>query len=844
MPEKLDKFWQWIFIAIAVVVGLYFRIIGPWNGTFVDWMDGARLSGNDPWYYFRLIQSCLANFPNRIWFDAFTNYPYGTYTHFGPFLVYFSAIIAKLIGASNSESIRNVIVFIPAIGGALLALPVYLFAKEVFNKKTGVIASLLVIMIPGQLLHRSVLSFNDHHVWEVFWMTSTLCLFTLSINCFENIRTVEDLVNKKTKLCLLVLAGLALGLYLLAWAAGFVTALMILLFIFILYLLKGFIKVNTFAITTISCVVFLSAAFIYLPFAFKAPGYATMFYTPLQLIVLLASTLTVALFYSVEIYERKINITTRFKKYSITVAVTIIAIMLSSGILVFFPDFANQIIGIIGIFQPKGGALTIAEVQPFFIQGGQFSLANAWYHFSMAFFFAIPGMFYTVYLLIKERKGLYLLVLIWGFAMLVALAGQNRFAYYFGAVAAVFAAVMLDALLRRFRFYDAVNSVITNNSKELKKIGYGKIVISALLIFILFYPTFVTAYEQSKYAAGGINKQWYDALVWMRHNTPNKEMYDEFYYKLYQPSPNTRELYPYYPNGTYGIMSWWDYGHWITAIAHRIPNANPFQQGIGNKYNNVPGAAPFFTAFNESYANEIADKLGVKYVITDVEMATGKFFAMAVWAEGSLDKAGQMYYAGRGIAYITADGRLGIARDRWTLPPNAIQAFGFDIPSVNYYRTMEAKFHILDGSGLKNYRMVYESGFTSQNSWTGLNEILYRLIYNSNFGKFGKINVTSTGYVKIFEYVKGAKITGKVPENVSSVTITTTVKTNQNRTFVYKQIVSVENGSYEFIVPYAQETKYPVKPTPYTITARNVTKTISLTDEDIETGKSFMLDFV
>ena len=843
MPEKLDKFWQWIFIVIAVVVGLYLRIIGPWNGTFVDWMDGARLSGNDPWYYFRLIQSCLANFPNRIWFDAFTNYPYGTHVHFGPFLVYFSAIIAKLVGASNSESIRNVIVFIPAVGGALLALPIYLFVKEVFNKKVGVIASLLVIMIPGQLLHRSILSFNDHHIWEVFWTITTLSLFTYSIN-----RWKEEGLNSKKAVILSILAGLALGLYLDTWAPGFVLSLIIVAFTFLSFLFMKYIRVTQENIVFTGVLTFLSASAVYLPFSFVYPKFNTMYYSPFQLVVLLGSALVLVIFYAILTLQRKgyyskIGIKEDWA-FPLTIIVSTVAII---GIITTIsPDFLNLLTGVVGVIQPKGGALTIAEVQPFFIQAGQFSLANAWYHFSMAFFFAIPGMIYTAYLLIKEREGLYLLILIWGLAMLIALAGQNRFAYYFGAVAAVFAAVMLDALLRRFRFYDAVNSVITNNTRELKKIGYGKIVISALLIFILFYPTFTAAYEQSKYAAGGINEQWYDALIWMHENTPNKEMYDEFYYKLYQHSPNLKEPYPYYPNGTYGIMSWWDYGHWITAIAHRIPNANPFQQGIGNKYDDIPGAAPFFTAFNESYANKIADKLGVKYVITDVEMATGKFYAMAVWAEGSLDKGYKTYFTGRGIAYITSDGRLGIARDRWSLPPNAIQAFGFDIPSVNYYRTMEAKFHILDGSGLNNYRMVYESGFTSQNSWTGLNEILYRLIYNNNFGKiFGKVATTTTGYVKIFEYVKGAKITGKVPENVKSVEINATIKTNQNRTFVYKQIASVENGSYEFVVPYAQETKYPVKPvTSYTITAGNVTKTISLTDEDIEKGKSFAVDFV
>ena len=43
-------------------------------------------------------------------------------------------------------------------------------------------------------------------------------------------------------------------------------------------------------------------------------------------------------------------------------------------------------------------------------------------------------------------------------------------------------------------------------------------------------------------------------------------------------------------------MSWWDYGHWIEVIGRKIPNANPFQVGIGGGTNHAPGASTFFTA--------------------------------------------------------------------------------------------------------------------------------------------------------------------------------------------------------------------------------------------------------
>ncbi|MEM0331900.1 MAG: STT3 domain-containing protein [Archaeoglobaceae archaeon] len=82
-----------LLLAICVVISLKLRILNPWESVFTY---TTLLSENDPWYYYRLIENCIHNFPSRIWFDPMTQYPYGTYTHFGPFLVYLGAILGIL----------------------------------------------------------------------------------------------------------------------------------------------------------------------------------------------------------------------------------------------------------------------------------------------------------------------------------------------------------------------------------------------------------------------------------------------------------------------------------------------------------------------------------------------------------------------------------------------------------------------------------------------------------------------------------------------------------------------------------------------------------------------------
>ncbi|HID48638.1 MAG TPA: hypothetical protein EYP40_03335, partial [Chromatiales bacterium] len=48
------------------------------------------------------------------------------------------------------------------------------------------------------------------------------------------------------------------------------------------------------------------------------------------------------------------------------------------------------------------------------------------------------------------------------------------------------------------------------------------------------------------------------------------------------------------------------------------------------------------------------------------------------------------------------------------IPINARILGSINMPSENYFKTMEAKLHILDGCGLSHYRMIYESIPTSR----------------------------------------------------------------------------------------------------------------------------------
>jgi len=137
----------------------------------------------------------------------------------------------------------------------------------------------------------------------------------------------------------------------------------------------------------------------------------------------------------------------------------------------------------------------------------------------------------------------------------------------------------------------------------IKEVRQGVSLVLCIVMLFLTVPTSISISRQSTL----INRDWYIALNVLRENSPEPFTTTDAYYQL------ELEEKP-----CYGVLSWWDYGHWITYIAHRVPTANPFQQGAIE-------AAEFFVDGKETE--------GVKYIIVDEAMLTYKYYAMVAWLD-------------------------------------------------------------------------------------------------------------------------------------------------------------------------------------------------------------------
>ena len=155
-------------------------------------------------------------------------------------------------------------------------------------------------------------------------------------------------------------------------------------------------------------------------------------------------------------------------------------------------------------------------------------------------------------------------------------------------------------------------------------IAFVVVIIGLSILFV--WTSAIFSYSNASGTPNLMNSDWKESLEWMGQNTPDTGVN---YYTIYNPKTFQ------YPTGSYGVMSWWDYGHMITYIAKRIPNANPFQQGVAGDI----GAAAFFMTSSEAAANNMLDTLGTRYIITDIEMDSGKFWAMSTWYNASVATA-------------------------------------------------------------------------------------------------------------------------------------------------------------------------------------------------------------
>jgi oligosaccharyl transferase (archaeosortase A-associated) len=761
-----------IILAVLCGISLYIRIYLPYHQIFVN--GQVWLRETDAYYYIRNIETLVHNFPHFNSFDPYMLFPGGGGGLVRPFFAWLISGIILLVsrGASTLYHMEVVAAYIPAILGTLTLIPVYFIGKELFNRWVGVISAALVVILPGEFLHRSLLGFTDHHVAETLFSTVCILFLIMAIKrARERDISFKHILNRDwstiTKpLVYTLLAGVFLGIYLLTWQGGLLFVFIIFAYLVIQFIVDHLRHKSSDYLCIVGTPLFLIAFLMLLPILGKG-GLDTLYRVSLPVAIVVPIVLSI-------ISRLMAGRALKPVYYPLTLlglaGIGLVALHAIN------PSLFQSMLDKFSIFTPTGAWLTVMEMQPLLLPYGSFTLRIAWYNFTTSFFISFIFL-YLIYVAIKEKSADKILFLVWSIIMLIAVLGQRRFGYYYAVNAALltgyFSWKMLDiaGLSKLLAKSKEVVRAVKKFKKEKKArekarqktfmqprgVWVRVIVVGIAIFFVVFFPNIPLAKTLASSQNSIMNEGWCSSLLWLKDNSPEPFGDPDFYYELYPPQDEFE-----YPETAYGVMSWWDYGYFIMQIAHRIPNANPGQAGAVQ-------AGQFFTAQNESSALEIVDQydLRTKYVVIDYAMATpSKFYAMAEWAGNSSDEFYEYYYlstsSGGQWVYLfyptyynsivvrlyNFDGKAVVPTESIVISyEEKVASDGGkykEITSGKSFSSYEDAQAYVASQTSGNYRIVGTSPFSSPMPLEELNS--YELVYSSGA-------TTNTTTVKIFKYL-------------------------------------------------------------------------------------------
>lgn len=671
-----------LMVALFFAIALFLRVYLPYDRVFTE--VGIKFTSSDAYYHMRLVDSLVTNFPNFTSVDPFFIFPGATGEISIRFFGWLIAVPAWIIGLGSptQQTINTVGAYLPAILGALTVIPVYFIGKELFGRWAGLLSAGLIVIIPGEFIGRSIIGFTDYHIAEALFTTTTMMFLIFAVKAayrqnitFSHIMKL-DWPTLKRPLVYSLMAGLFMGIYIFTWAGA-------LLFVFIIftYFVVQFITDHLKRKSTESLVIVCGTFFLVVLIISLLVSVSRLYLVTLLIALLVPIALSAVSSYMVKKEMRPAY-------YLLAISGLGAAAM---GILYLItPLVLSVMINAFSIFNPTGAQLTTIEMQPLISQMYGNPFVIVWSNFSTGFFISFVSLGILIYRIIVEESPGKILLVVWSLVILAAVLGQRRFGYYYAVNVALLTGYLSWRVLEMAGFREqaekavrGIKSVGTRVAGSLK--GESRVIARfnmTLAVIVVFFVAFFWNINPAITVAGSApyapSNAWVNSLKWMKENTPEPMGNSEAYYGLYERTEGER--YYQYPESAYGVLAWWDYGYWISRIAHRIPNANPGQNPKANST-----VAAFFTSQEEETANEIAEELGSKYVILDYESAyinprnaAGKFSAIIIWA----GKEPAEYY------------------DVYLLPQENQMLTQVILYSPEYYRSVAVRLYNFDGQAV------------------------------------------------------------------------------------------------------------------------------------------------
>jgi dolichyl-diphosphooligosaccharide--protein glycosyltransferase len=503
-----------IFLAILV------RLSPVASGNFL-------IKAFDPWiqYYNAEYLSTHTIFEYFNWHDFKSWFPEGyNRSNLRPGLTFTVVIIYQFFTSLGIPvSLYDVCFYFPAFMGGASVFAIYLVGKEALDRRCGLIAAFFLAFNPG-FMQRTTAGFFDNETIGVF---ATLMTFYFFIKTIRTGKIVHSF-----------LGGLFLGYLALSWGGFNFVYLILPLVCGIMILLKKYTPNLLIAYVGIEGIGLLVYA-LTKNFPFHK------FFTSIELGGILYFLVFLVIFHLLHNYKDNVprfyNGLMNIIKWGLIPAIIILA-----GIIWIAPDiipfgFGNRLVSVLSplVRESLNIVASVAEHMP--------SSWSVFYYNTL-----IPLMLLPLGLFFLFKRGNVADVLLLAFLILIFYftGSMIRIILLFAPAACLVGAYGLVNILKIFgSFYGEQRTGISRKRKRQVKRTVGKSEIGAVYFIVGIMciaqvmhasDIAVTQLSQSQITPGGQIHDWEESLSWMKNNLP----------------------------GTSVVVSWWDYGYWLTPIGN------------------------------------------------------------------------------------------------------------------------------------------------------------------------------------------------------------------------------------------------------------------------------------
>jgi oligosaccharyl transferase (archaeosortase A-associated) len=568
-----------VLILLIAAASFGIRTYPAWNNVFTD--AGINFLETDAWYHVRLTENQVRNYPWRVTLDPYAA-PGGQFVPIAPLFDTITSTVVVLVHGRDAATadVERIAAFVPPVLGTLTVIVVWALARRMFDRRAGLIAASLLAVLPGHFLDRTMLGFVDHHALEALLAMATLLTFTRALTTASASASY--------------VAGVMLGLYLLAWGSGaFLVAIIGAWLVLLVPLARTGGELSRAAqLSGIAAVV----AFVMVA-AFQDPRMHRYGSQVLGLIGLAGIALAIRLIAGREIAAPG--------KRVVLGAIAIVAVVAATTVWLLAPALVTQVAVDIMRLTPDPTRTGVLEARPLFLYAGEWRWGQPWVFFRTGFFIGLVALLPFAAHVWRQRRPADLLLLMFAIATFVATIGQNRFGYYLVTACALLGGWLAMEILDWGGVPHADNPTATARTRLPLAREVAVIAVAGAMFAPNVSPKVLLAERTASFPT-----YWRDTMTWLRNETPapfalSARAGEEYYFARY---PRDAAVVP-----DYSIMSWWDQGYWLTQHARRVPVANPTQE-------RAPAAARFYAATTEADALDRLRAERTRFVISDWEL--------------------------------------------------------------------------------------------------------------------------------------------------------------------------------------------------------------------------------